>query len=87
MTTRGQQIEAVTGLMVDVIESSAEGFELDDARYYNQQGWTFETSAPLGHTMRHEGVVLGEGELRRAYTAAWERAFDGRFVSLGAAGG
>jgi len=36
----------------------------------NRTGWTVETPAPLGGWVRHEGVILSERELRRA----WEQA-------------
>jgi hypothetical protein len=67
MTTRRQQVEQVAGIMADWPEDWDLAAE---AERQNPLGWCFETSAPLGHRIRHEGVVLTETELTRAVMLA-----------------
>lgn len=45
-------------------------FSAADARAVNRDGWTFETSAPLGNVVRHDGVILTASELDQAWQLA-----------------
>ena len=68
MTTRQQQIEAIAATIANYSEEFTTAEDL--AAEANRGGWTFDTTAPLGHTIRHEGVVLTDSELERATNLA-----------------
>ena len=73
MVTRKQQIEQVAGLIAENIIPYANADENAEAcakAINGDQGWTFETSAPLGHTILHTAVVLSPSELAEAMTLA-----------------
>lgn len=74
MTTRAQQIEQVAALIATQWEVDPEWSDAAIAAYNAADGWEFSTSAPLGNTIRHSGVVLTSNELTQAIARAHELA-------------
>lgn len=69
MTTRQEQIEQIAAIIA--AWPAPEGDDEPIApTWVNRDGWTFDTSGPLGHTIRHGGVVLSDAELERAVALA-----------------
>lgn len=71
---RRAQIEQVAGIIRELIAiDGAYGppvFDREKLAELNRDGWTIERSAPLGHWLREEGVVLSAAELRAAIDTA-----------------
>lgn len=80
MTTRAQQIEHIAAIIAEnlllapAVGAAEETFAYVIVQRVNREGWTFETSGPPGHVIRHEAVVLTEAELQRAWRRAHELA-------------
>lgn len=73
-TTRQRQIIAAAYALVDAYR-----YEIPEAaNRINQSddGWTLETPAPLGNTVRHEGVVFAPSELAQVIAQAQRMVAD-----------
>mgnify|MGYP000359704737 CR=1 FL=1 len=72
-TPRERHILAIAGLIADHLTfdlAYGSPWTWADAERANEQGWTVETTAPLGHVVRWEGVRLTPTELRQAWALA-----------------
>lgn len=63
------RVEQVAGIIYE-----GELTATDAERINSTTGWTYETSAPLDHWIRHEGVVLSKAEMAQALevVAHWQ---------------
>jgi hypothetical protein len=66
---RDAQLNALAAWIFDQEEV---GFPVTTAEigHQNEDGWTLITPAPMGHTLRHEGVVFTPTELAEAQARA-----------------
>lgn len=73
MVIRQQQIRQIATIIREHEDALlAYGGDLTYAQVEatNRDGYTLEFAAPLGGTLRQEGVILGDDEIRRAWDLA-----------------